>query len=180
MTPTILSISASPRHGLDRHVDDAATGDVIDQDRNADRIGDRLEMLIEPFLGRFVVIGCHDQKTVGTDLLGMARQQQRLVGAVGPRPRHHRHPAGRSLDAQLGHAHVLGVAESGGFTSRAARHQTIGALLNLPLNERLIGVLVDPAVGKRRDRRNERPPELDLAHYSLCSCSAVTSARLRA
>src|SRR5579885_1305758 len=41
-----------PRHRLDRHVDHRACRDVVDDDRNADRVVDRLEVLVHPFLGR--------------------------------------------------------------------------------------------------------------------------------
>ena len=71
-----------PRHGLDRHVDHRARRDVVDDDRDADRVVDRLEVLVEPFLGRLVVVGRHDEERVGAGLLGMARELDRLGGDV--------------------------------------------------------------------------------------------------
>ena len=45
--------------------------DVVDDDRNADGVVDRLEVLVEPFLRRLVVIGRDHQHGVGARLLGM-------------------------------------------------------------------------------------------------------------
>ena len=40
-------------------------GDVVDAQRNVDRLGQGFEVLVESFLGRLVVIGGHDQGRVG-------------------------------------------------------------------------------------------------------------------
>ena len=69
-----------PRHGLDRHVDHRAAGDVIDQDRNADGVVDRLKVRIEPVLGRLVVIGRDHEHRIGACLLGMPGKVDRLFG----------------------------------------------------------------------------------------------------
>ena len=47
-----------------------AARDVVDHDRHVDRVVHRLEVLVEPFLGRLVVIGADDQRGVGAGLLG--------------------------------------------------------------------------------------------------------------
>src|SRR5258705_5469155 len=44
----------NPSHGTRR--------DIVDDDRNADSVVDRLEVLIEPLLRRLVVISCHHQQ----------------------------------------------------------------------------------------------------------------------
>ena len=54
-----------PHHGVDRHVDHRARRNIVDDDRDADRVVDRLEVLIEPFLRGLVVIGRDDQHGVG-------------------------------------------------------------------------------------------------------------------
>ncbi len=61
-----------PRHRLDRHVDHRARRDVVDDDRNADRVVDRLEVLVEPFLVGLVVVGRDHQHPVGAGLFGEA------------------------------------------------------------------------------------------------------------
>ena len=63
-----------PRHRLDRHVDHRARRDVVDDDRNADGVVDRLEVLVHALLRRLVVIGRDDQHRIGAGLLGMLRQ----------------------------------------------------------------------------------------------------------
>src|SRR5665809_142652 len=45
-----------PRHGVDRHVDHAAPGDVVDDNRNVGAVVDRLVVQIEPILRGLVVI----------------------------------------------------------------------------------------------------------------------------
>ena len=70
------------RHGVDRHVDDGAAGNIVDDDRDADGIVDRLVVLVEAFLGRLVVVGRDDQHRVGARLLGVARQLDGLGGRI--------------------------------------------------------------------------------------------------
>ena len=65
-----------PRHGIDRHVDHRAGRNIIDEDRDADRIVDRLEMRVHACLGRLVVIGRDDQDRVRPHLLGMPARTQ--------------------------------------------------------------------------------------------------------
>ena len=60
-----------PLHGVDVDVDDRAGRNVVHDDRNADRVVDRLEVLVEPFLGRLVVVRRDHQHGVGAGLLGM-------------------------------------------------------------------------------------------------------------
>ena len=60
-------------HGVDRHVDHRPGRDVVDDDRNADRVVDRLEVLIEPFLRRLVVVR-RDREDAGREGDGEVRQ----------------------------------------------------------------------------------------------------------
>ena len=114
-----------PRHGLDRHVDHRARRDVVDDDRNADRVVDRLEVLVEALLVRLVVIGRHDQHGVGARLLGVAGKVDRLGRVVGAGAGDHRHPALRHLDADFDDALVLVVAQRRAFAGRADRHEAV-------------------------------------------------------
>jgi len=68
-----------PRHGGNAHVDGGADRDVVDDDRQLGRVVDRLEMLVEPFLGRPVVIGADHESGIGARLLGVAREIDRLL-----------------------------------------------------------------------------------------------------
>ncbi len=81
------------RHGLDRHVDHRARRDVVDDDRDADRVVDRLEVLVEALLGRLVVVRRDDQHRVGARLLRVTGEVDRLAGVVRAGAGDHRHPA---------------------------------------------------------------------------------------
>ena len=57
-----------------------AAGDVVDADRDLDRFGQGLEVLVEAFLGRLVVVGGDDQRGIG------ARAWRPSGSAAGPPP----------------------------------------------------------------------------------------------
>jgi hypothetical protein len=84
-----------------------STGDVVDDDRDADCVVDRLEVLVHAFLGRLVVVRRHHQHGVGAGLLGVLRQADGLLGRVRARARDHGHPALGLVDAPLDHLLVL-------------------------------------------------------------------------
>ena len=99
-TPTMFLQLEEPRHRRDRHVDDRARRDVVDDDRDADRVVHRLEVLVEPFLGRLVVVGRDDEKRVGARLLGVLGELDRLGRVVGAGAGDHRHAPLRLIDAR--------------------------------------------------------------------------------
>ena len=149
-----------PRHRLDRHVHGRPAGDVVDNDWKISRFRNGLEVEVEPLLGRAVVVGGHHQGRVGAGLFGMAREVDRLLGGVRAGSRDHRHAPPRRLDAELHHALVLGVAQSGAFAGGADRHEPMRSFLHLPVDELLEGLLVDRTVtAHRRDESNERTLE---------------------
>src|SRR6266511_3358509 len=51
---------------------------------------------------------------------------------------------------------VLVMGERRRFSGRPARHQAVGALVDLPLDELLKGLCVNLAVLERRDQRRDR------------------------
>ena len=148
-----------PRHGGDAHVDDAARRDVVDEDRQLGCVMQGLEVLVEPFLGRLVVIGRDDERAVGARLLGVAREVDRLRGRVGAGAGDDRDPPLRHLDAELDDALVLGMAQGRRFAGRAARHDGVRPFLDLPVDEALKALLVDGAIPERRDERDQRALE---------------------
>ncbi len=125
-----------PLHRIDRHVDHRARRDVVDDDGNPDRIVDRLEMLIQAFLGRLVVIGGHHQHRVGARPLGMPREFDRLPRRVRPRTRDHGHAPPGLVDAPFDHLLVLVMGERRAFARGSDRDQAIGALPDLPFHQR--------------------------------------------
>ena len=88
-----------PRHGVDRHVDHRAPRNVVDDDRNADGVVDRLVVRVEPVLRRLVVIGRDHEHRIGAGLLGVPGEIDRLLGRIGAGAGHDRDPAARLIDA---------------------------------------------------------------------------------
>src|SRR5690606_16991101 len=67
----------------------------------------------------------------------------------------HRHAFAGSLDANPNGAFVLLVRECGAFASSSHRHEAMGALVELPLNQPLISRLVESAVLEWGNQRRE-------------------------
>ena len=114
-----------------------------------------LIMRVKAFLGRLVVIGRHHQHRIGPGLLGMLGKIDGLLGRIGTGAGHDRHPAPRLIDAPFHHLFVLVVGERRAFAGGADRHQAVGALGDLPIDQLTEGFLVDRAVLERGDERGE-------------------------
>ena len=84
-----------------RHVDNTAAGNVVDDDRNVDRVMDRLVVREQAILGRLVVVRGDDECSIGAGGLGVGGEADCLGGGVGPGAGDHRPPAGDDLDRQL-------------------------------------------------------------------------------
>src|SRR2546421_11066172 len=90
-------------------------------------------MLIKAFLCRFVVIGADNQGRIGTRLLGLPSQRDRVLGRV-------RAGSGNDRDSvTLGNFDTQGyqpalfvIGERRRFTGRAAWDQSVGTLIDLP------------------------------------------------
>ena len=156
-----------PRHGVDRHVDHRTAGDVVDDDRNPDRVVDRLEVLVHAFLGRLVVIGRHHQHGIRACLLRVLGELDGLLGRIGASTRDDRRAALGLVDAPFDDALVLVMAQGGAFAGRADGHQAVGAFGDLPAYQATEGGLVERAVPEWRDQGGERPPELCLGCHGL-------------
>jgi hypothetical protein len=72
-------------HGLGCQTGSASAGDVVQDDRQIDLIGDGLEVLIESLLRGLVVVGAHLKRGVGADFLGIGGQLD--TGRLLSRPR---------------------------------------------------------------------------------------------
>ena len=82
-------------------VDDGPAGHVVDDDRQVDGVTDRLEVQVEAFLRRLVVVAGRVQHGVGAGLLGELRQLDRFLGRVRAGAGNDRHPLLRGLDREL-------------------------------------------------------------------------------
>ena len=106
-TPTMFGDRAQADDGGDVHVDAGAAGDVVDDDRQRHRVGDRLVMLEQPFRRGLVVVRRDRQDAVGAGARHLLRRLDDLVRVVAARPREHRHPALRFRDDDLDDAAPL-------------------------------------------------------------------------
>ena len=70
-------------------------GNVVDDQRQLDRVVDCPIVGVEPLLGRLVVVGRHDQGGVGAGALGVPGQADRLLGRVRAGAGDHRRAARR-------------------------------------------------------------------------------------
>ncbi len=144
-----------PRHRIDRHVDHRAAGDVVDDDRDADRVVDRLEMGVHAVLGRLVVIGRDDQDRVGADPLGMLGEPDRLGGAVRAGAGDDRDPALDLVDRDLDDPLMFLMAQGRALARGPDRHDTVAAILDLPVDEFAKARFVDSSVFKWGHERRD-------------------------
>ena len=150
-------------HGVDRHVDHRARRNIVDDDRDADRVVHRLEVVDHALLGRLVVIGRDHQHGVGAGLLAVPRKRDRLRRRVGAGAGDHRHPAAGLIDAPLHHLVMLRMRQRRAFAGGPTGNEAVGALGDLPLDEVAERLFVELAVAKRRHQSGERPPELSVS-----------------
>jgi len=106
--------------------------------------------------------GVHEQRRKCGEAVG---EVDRLPRRVRAGTRYHRHPAVGLLDAPFDHALVLLVRQRGALAGGADRHQAIGALGDLPVDQAAEGLLVERAVAERGDKRGERAPEARLGGH---------------
>ena len=118
-----------------------------------------LEMLEQAFLGRLVVIGAYDERSIGPLRLSLPSELDRVLGRICARSGDDRCPALRHLDAQGDNTLVLVVAERRRFAGSAARHQATRALSDLPSHELLKGAFVETSAAEGCDQRDERSLE---------------------
>ena len=142
-TPAMFFSSIEALHGVDRHVDHRARRDVVDDDRNADRVVDRLEVLVHALLRGLVVIGRDDQHGVCARLLGVLRKIDRLLGGVRARAGDDGDTALGLIDAPLDDLLVLVVRERRALAGGSDRHQSVGALGDLPFDNVAERLFVD-------------------------------------
>ena len=155
-----VAVLRQTRHRFHAHVHHAARRDVVDDDWQVDRIGDGGEVQVKPFLRRLVVVGRHDERRIRAGLLGMARQVDRLGRAVRSGAGDHRHAPARDGNRDLHNPLVLGMRQRRRLAGGAHRDHAVRALVDLPIDERGIGILVHRAVGPhRRHQCNQRSLE---------------------
>ena len=151
-------------------------GNVVDEDGDADRVVDGLEMLVKSFLRRLVVIGRDHQHRIGAGLLGVLGEFDRLVRVVGAGARDDRHASARLVDADVDDAAVLGVAQGRALAGGADRHEPVRTRTDLPIDQRAERRLVEFAVLEGRHQRRHRAVKLRALLHSRSSVSRAAAA----
>ncbi len=90
----------------------------------------------QPRLGRFVVIGCDNQRGIGTHISRKPHQVQRFGSAIRARARHNRDSPCRVLHDDFDNLFVFIMRKRGGFAGRANGNQPVATLINMPINQR--------------------------------------------
>src|SRR2546425_133665 len=161
-----VSDLGQPRHRLRGHIHAGATRDVVKDLRELHRLSHGLVMAVEALLGRLVVVRRDQEGRVRADGLGMACALDRLVRRVGPPAGNDRHAMPDGLHGELDDPLVLFMGERGGLARRPTRHDPVGSVRELPLEQVGEGFLVYFALAKRGDDGDQRSGE---AHRSLYS-----------
>src|SRR5690242_15515814 len=121
----VRAVADQAGQGVGLHVHRGAARDVVDHDRDVDRVRDRAEVAVEPLLGGLVVVGVHHQRAGGPRPLRVGGEVDGLRGRVRPGARDDREASARGFDHDLDHALVLVVTQGGGLPGGAAGHDAV-------------------------------------------------------
>ncbi|MNG03445.1 hypothetical protein D3C84_865250 [compost metagenome] len=94
-----------------------------------------LEVQVQAFLGRLVVIRHDQQARVGAGLFGVTGQLDRFAGRVGAGTGNHRDSAVDLFDHGADHFDVFVHIKGGRFTCSADRHDGVGAVLQVKVHQ---------------------------------------------
>ena len=144
------------RHRFNAHVNDTASGNVVNDDWNIDRISDRGVVQKHPLLRRLVIIWRHDQRRVRAGFLGVTGQFDRFFGAVGSGAGNDRHAALRHFDRDFNDPAMLVMRQGRAFAGGSHGDQPLSAFVDLPFNEFGVGFFVNrPVFSHGGDQRDE-------------------------
>ena len=166
-----------PQRRLDRHVHAGARRHVVEHDRQLHAFGDRLEVLIQAFLRRLVVVRRDREQPVGADAFHVARQLDHLARVVAARAGEHRHAAVGLFDDQLHDAQLVAMAQRRRFPRRPAGGEEVDAGVDLSSGQALDGGLVEGAV--LGERRNQCGADARESRTHFCPSSIRVGVRLR-
>eukprot|EP00614_Pseudopedinella_elastica_P036870 CAMPEP_0181261906 /NCGR_PEP_ID=MMETSP1097-20121128/1748_1 /TAXON_ID=35684 /ORGANISM="Pseudopedinella elastica, Strain CCMP716" /LENGTH=157 /DNA_ID=CAMNT_0023360561 /DNA_START=72 /DNA_END=542 /DNA_ORIENTATION=+ len=144
LMPTIFGISA---HGLVQHVARCPAGHVVQHLVHAgDGFGNRLEVLIQAFLGRLVVVGNNEQAGICAKLMGLGRQFNGLTGAVAAGARNNRDATINTFDDVANGLAMLFRVERCGFAGGAHSNDAVCAVFDMKVYQLVQILPVDVTV----------------------------------
>ena len=145
-----------------------ATRDVIEDARDAHRIGGLLEVLVDALFVRLVVVGRDDEQGVGAKFLVLEALGRLSGGAVGTRACDDGDAARDVVHDELDDGVILLVRHRGALARGAEREDCVRAILDVELEQTLELVEVDRAIlVERRDEGYNRAFELAYVHGFL-------------
>ena len=139
--------------GVERDRYGRPAGDVVEEERQRAapcKIG---EVFDQTALRRADVIGSDDQERVGADRSGVLGELDRLGMRLAAGGHHDRQTSRGRLERDLAQALSLRHAEQARLGGRAVHDDAVAALPHLEVDERGVGVAVDPVATERRDER---------------------------
>ena len=152
--------------GLRFHVDGGPARDVVDDDGDVHGLRHAAEMLEQPLLGGFVVIGDDHQRRIGPQLLRPLGQVQRFLVVVGTRSQDDGGPSGHVFHGDGHHPLPLLEGERGGFARGAGHRNAVGPVFKLPVDQlpqlRLVHLIPFVKGGDHRTDRAAQP--VDVLH----------------
>ena len=137
--------------GLRRAADACAGGNVVEDDRNVDRVRNGGEMLHKTALRGLVVVRRDGEQRIDARALRGFGERNGGRGAVRAAARDDGHAAVDGAHAALNERHALIVAQRRGLAGCAADDDGVGAALNLALDETVEGFEIDTVAAKRCD-----------------------------
>ena len=143
-----------PQDGVVREIGDRARRHVVKQDRDVARLGDRLEVAVEAFLRRLVVVRHHRERVRGARLLGELRELDRFARGIAAGARDHRHPSLRRGEGRFDEAAVLVDVDGRRLAGRADDDDPRSAILNVEIDQPAQRGQIErsAATHRRRDR----------------------------
>ena len=116
---------------------------AVDDDRQLGRRGDGLVVLVEPFLGGFVVVRRDREDTVHAQRLQLLDEVDDFSGVIAACAGEHRNDTLGLFERDFDDAEVLGVSERGAFAGGAAGHQEMNSGFDLTPDQGAQSVLVE-------------------------------------
>ena len=144
---------------LRRDGDAGAGGYVVQDQRHIHTVGDHLEVADEPGLAGLVVVGRHQQQSVGPGPLRVPGQGQGVLCGVGAGAGDHRQPPVHVVHTELDGPHPLPVAHGAGLAGGAADDDGVGAVFHLKVQQLPQGGEIHGLFGKGRDNGHTGPGE---------------------